>query len=497
MEDVSDRHQGDAGGRLTPAGARPSIAVGIEVDGRAAALVSTQHTAWMLTNLLARFDRVLSRVDIECPSVPLAPQVIPQAPVGSLLSTAIVKGAAAIKAVPVMKVRAIESTQVDLHFVVGPGSGRPDTIRVYGDAWTGAISPMTLPTGRGSPLPFGPYAAACLAAAHAFLQVRALVPPASRPLGYSLWSLSPVAPVFTDGPSELSTLQINAAAAGVGAVGSSWLNNIWATPNLEGLVVLVDNDPDGVTRSNLNRCPLFTSECLGAPKAEAAARICEGGSIEFIAHHGHIQDVRPQSPLVVSCVDTNQGRTAVQSLYPPRILSASTRDLRAELLRCDPSGGTPCLRCYNPPESSRADDDLRREFLDADPARKRDIVDSLGIAMDDAVQWAIRGACGYAGDRLLAYLRAGQDDHPADFAVGFVSVMAGTMLAAQTLKEAMGTAHPLHDVTCRAVLVFVDPSSPRNSPSRHRRDSRCTMCEPDSQAGSVWRRRYELGAYSS
>ena len=42
--------------------------------------------------------------------------------------------------------------------------------------------------------------------------------------------------------------------------------------------------------------------------------------------------------ILVSAVDTNRGREALQNRYPPRILSASTRDLRAEALRAGPPG---------------------------------------------------------------------------------------------------------------------------------------------------------------
>jgi hypothetical protein len=47
------------------------------------------------------------------------------------------------------------------------------------------------------------------------------------------------------------------------------------------------------------------------------------------------------------------------------------------------------------------------------------------------------------------------------FAVGFVSVMAGTMLAAQTFKEALGEG-PLGGVVSRAVMQFVDPLAVTN-----------------------------------
>jgi len=46
-----------------------------------------------------------------------------------------------------------------------------------------------------------------------------------------------------------------------------------------------------------------------------------------------------------SPLDTNRARQALQGHYSPLILSASTFDLRAEVLRAGPPGLGACLRC--------------------------------------------------------------------------------------------------------------------------------------------------------
>jgi hypothetical protein len=66
--------------------------------------------------------------------------------------------------------------------------------------------------------------------------------------------------------------------------------------------------------------------------------------------------------MLLSAVDTNASRRAIQGLYPPRLLSASTHDMRAELLRCDPRAQTACIHCYNPVRDGTSDDQLRRRF---------------------------------------------------------------------------------------------------------------------------------------
>jgi molybdopterin/thiamine biosynthesis adenylyltransferase len=469
------------------------ITVTVEVDRTTASHVSTQHTAWMLVNLLARFERIITRVEVACPDVPLQPRVIPEAAEEDTLRNAIVMRANAVGAVPVTTVPAAASHLATMNFIVGPGEAVEGAIRVCGNGWVGAISPFGLPPGEDSDLPFGPYAAACLAASHAFLAVRALVPPQARTVAYSLWSFMPVDVNQRDGPAALPALNVDASLAGVGAIGSTWIHAIWAVRDLSGSIILADSDPAGVTRSNLNRCPLFTSVSLGRPKAEEAARICDGERLRLAPYHTRFQDIaaRARAPLVISAVDTNAARAAIQSLYPPRLISASTQDLRAELLRCDPSADGACIRCYNPPEEETPDDEKRRQFLSASHEAQLAISRELAISLEDAMLWAVHGVCGYAGDRLIAHLR--DSGAAAAFAVGFVSVLAGTMLAAQTVKEIMGTAHPFSGVACRSVFQFMTPESDRNAPTAYRRDERCAMCDPAAPAGQVWRTRYARG----
>jgi hypothetical protein len=69
-------------------------------------------------------------------------------------------------------------------------------------------------------------------------------------------------------------------------------------------------------------------------------------------------------------------------------------------------------------------------------------------------------------------------------------VMAGLMLAAQTINEAMGH-EPLGGLTARAVMQFMDPTASTNNPVLYARDPSCAMCRPESPAAAVWRRRYE------
>ncbi len=284
-------------------------------------------------------------------------------------------------------------------------------------------------------------------------------------------------------------MRIGTSVAGVGAVGSTWVHAMWATPDIHGSALLADADELGVDVTNLNRCPIFGRPSIGKRKATEAARICHDGSLSWDPHDGPVGSARARPPTLLSAVDTNASRQAVQGLYPARLISASTLDLRAELLRCDPRAQTACIHCYNPVDDGPPDDELRRQFLAMTPQEQARLADELGVSMEDAQRWARDGTCGYVGDRLAARLRPGGVG-PAAFAVGFVSVIAGTMLAAQTIHEAVEW-RPLDGLMARAVMTFADPTAATNRPTRFGRQPDCPMCNPETPATDIWRRRYD------
>lgn len=139
----------------------------------------------------------------------------------------------------------------------------------------------------------------------------------------------------------------------------------------------------------------------------------------------------------MSAVDTNRAREALQARYPSRILSASTRDLRADTLRVGPPGQGACPRCYNPPEPLPADDDLRAQVRSGGEDARRALAEQTGVSEAAVRRWLDQPGCDEVGDRLLATLRRDLPEPPPRFAAGFTSVMAGTILAAEASSFSM------------------------------------------------------------
>jgi hypothetical protein len=229
----------------------------------------------------------------------------------------------------------------------------------------------------------------------------------------------------------------------------------------------------------------------GAPKASEAARVAAGARVSWVPHDRPFEDLGTTPSRVISAVDVNRARGALQNLYPPRILSASTFDMRAGVLRCGPPGKGACLRCYNPPEALDPDEEIRARLREASDADLAALGVEADVSAEEARAWSREGRCGQAGERLLGYIRQ-NDEGPRRFAVGFTSVMAGTMLAAETMKEVLGAEDvPLSDRRPRAALQFWRPAAETNRSGPYGRDPECPMCEPGRPATKIWGRRFE------
>lgn len=459
----------------------------IEVDGTAAAWPAVQHTAWMLINMLSRLKGVVSEIVLCCPDVPQAGRIVPLADRSARFAEAVQQGARAIDTVPV-------STQpadgARYRLVVGPGPAVQEGLRVYGEAWWGGIAVEEAIQGSGdSALPFGPYMAACLGAAEVFKAAR--VPPeqfvAPKTVFFSLWSHWTSGAPDWAGPSSVAGAQLAYALAGVGAVGCIAVHALWATPSIEGDVVLADDDEAGIDLTNLNRYLLFGRMHVGQPKAQAAKRVAHDAAVQWRDHQGPLEDAPGSHRRILCAVDTNEARRAIQALWPSVLLMASTRDLRAEVVRCDPRNGGPCARCHNAPDNEMPDVVLRKEFLHASAEEQRRLAQEAGVGLDDALTWALTGDCGTAGERVRDRLR-GNNGGLSLWAVPFVSCAAGTMLAAEAVKEVLGATVPLNVATPRAAVQFWLPDRSLGA-KPYQRDSSCPMCTPGSMAADIWGQR--------
>ena len=484
-ERVSDRHEGDLGGLLLPFDETRRASLTVVVPSEWAATPAAQHTAWMLVNVLCRMKGIVDAIGLLCPQdVPLHPQIVPFAPTAGWFDEALLQGAAEIGIVPVTPGIAHER-----RLIVGPAASEQG-LRVWGQGWTGGVSSDRLEIGGASMLPFGPYVAASLAAAEVFKAARAPTPAVAVPTMHylSAWEMrASTSPILT-GPPSVEQLVLSTAIAGVGAVGSAVVHALWACPGLTGDCDLIDADPAGIDITNLNRYALFGRSSLGRPKATEASRIAAGVGIRWhpfdvtFAEFAHHHPVRPR---VLSAVDINPSRREIQLRYPARIVSASTKDLRAEVTRCGPPGVGACLCCFNPVDMGPTDAELQELVRRLTPEQRATRAAGLGMSTEDVNAFAETGQCGGSSDRLMADLRSGPP--LPSFAVSFVAALTGTLAAAELVKDNLAAPGPLNDTDNNVRVQLWNPAD--NVAYPYGRDVACECCRP-SIALDIWSRRF-------
>ena len=218
-------------------------------------MVNSQHTAWMVVNLLARLKGVVRSIGLQCPrGIRLSGNVVPFAPGDTDLRTGLLRGRGLLESC-----RWSRTLNMNTRSWLVRRMARWTREVCAPMAMAGAaVFPIHRSTyvARRAPsaLPFGPYIAACLAVGELFKTARmrpgtsAAVPSAF----YSIWNHR-ASPAYEAGGPDSIDVTVDAALAGVGAVGCALIHTLWACPGIQGKVILTDNDPEGVDRTNLNR----------------------------------------------------------------------------------------------------------------------------------------------------------------------------------------------------------------------------------------------------
>jgi molybdopterin/thiamine biosynthesis adenylyltransferase len=486
------RHDLDAGGGLLAPEERAQLRVLVCVEEGSAHLAAVQHTAWMTLNELVRLKGVVGSVGLRCPSdVRLAGRVVPLAPGISDLKQGLQRGCDEIGIVPVVESLDDQDDDVFDRIVrVGPGAAPESGVRVYGEGWWGGFSSGAIETQRNSSSPVGPYIAASLVVGDIFCSAALRDYRAVAQAFYSAWSLLAYeAPPDDRGP-DMPALELDTLLAGVGAVGSMVVHVLWALDGISGTVVLCDADKKGVDGTNLNRYVLFGQSSLNRPKASTAAEIAAGASVTFVPVDGPVQTIESFPDRVISAVDVNTAREAIQLRYPARILSASTSDLRAEVLRVAEPGAGACLRCFNEPEQAPDDETLRAALSRGEHGAVDELARELELTAAEIEEWVASGECGRASERLLPFLRS-ELQLPPEFAVSFVSSFAGVLLGAELLKDMFAAEMPVHDSLPRATFTFARPAWHRNTAAAYGSQSSCPLCGESARPATVklWRDR--------
>jgi hypothetical protein len=338
--------------------------------------------------------------------------------------------------------------EVDVEVVVGAALPRAGvrTVFVSIDQMGILIGSTTAHGSRSSDVPpilalFG----ACYVAAAALKRGIPALP-------YSL--ADPMAVSFDELGIDLSSLAKpieidHAFLAGAGAVGNGFL---WAARHMDirGELDIVDDDV--VSSGNLNRQIWFQVDDIGKPKSLRLAERCQNSfpKLKLTPQVGRLQDVAQRSAgpwlkRLFVAVDSRRARRQLQNEFPREVFDTSTTDIREIVLHYNrqPTERA-CLSCVYEPD--------REEFT-----REQHIAESLGVPVEEVRGERISQSAALIIANRFAWLRfdqlegtsydtlfkrlcaesaleiSGNRRVVAPFA--FVSVLAGTVLALETVRR--------------------------------------------------------------
>jgi hypothetical protein len=442
--DSSSRQKGNLGGRFTDA--RIPAKVTITLSDESARIPCAQHLTWMLASLLARQSFAVNRILFNIPAgVPVLVRLSPLISVDNDFVNALHEGLSLINPMVVSDNNQDSRTSISIRVGAGPVIPADFSIATSADGWSGYVGQRCTDQIGESSNPTGAYIAAALSAGEVFKFARGMLE-TSGSYAECLW-LNGYNFCLSDSAIKTPGLPTEAyleptTIAGVGAVANGFLHTLYAIPQLRGALTLIDDDKAGITRDNLERYVLF-----GLPhvarfhrKASTAAALFESTQLNVSSADSSWQEwyaINSQSALgiVISAVDKNSARHAIQDALPQLILGGATNDMRAQINYYDVAAGSACLKCRNPVEQGVPDDViisnlqlLSSEELSVEAARMRIEIDSLEEFLRDP-----RANCGMIGGATLQKF-AGVTEEPA-WSVGFVSSLCGVLLAAEYLKS--------------------------------------------------------------
>jgi molybdopterin/thiamine biosynthesis adenylyltransferase len=405
---------------------------------------TAQHLTWMLVNLLARQTYEIHEIELIVPEdIPVAGRLSPLISETQDLRIALQEGISHINS-EVLVAKTMEKSRISVRIGPGPLSEADFALATTAYGWSGYVGQASSDILGEDNHPIGAYIAASLCAGEIFKFVRGMAPEAGT-FAQGIWldgallqisrDVSPLqGPVF---PSDLCL--IPAVVAGIGAVGCGMLHTLYPLTHIGGELTLIDGDPKGVDETNLNRYALFGLEHVLALKASLASQMFT--ECKLVTHPideswqaWYSRESRRRLDLVISAVDKNSARHAIQAALPRLILGSSTNEMRAQVNLYDVLHGGPCLRCRNRIEEGIPDDVVIAHLHNLTVAERMIEAQRVGIVPSDLETFLVdpHGRCGMISGEILQKFanRSGQEE----WSVGFVSLLAGVLLAAEYLK---------------------------------------------------------------
>ncbi|MCY3923333.1 MAG: ThiF family adenylyltransferase, partial [Chloroflexi bacterium] len=323
-------------------------------------------------------------------------------------------------------------------------------VMACGSHWQAALDCDVPGAGEGV---FGVLYAATLGAAQVLLHTLDLSGAPYEPMAPLRFSLLDL---LTDGARGKVVPQLSIPEAhlvGIGAVGSAAIYTLAHLEEMGGTLYLIDNEI--VDKSNRQRYVLTRRSDTGEAKVEVAGGALLGSALEVKPFRGafesFMEDHRAaRVDLLLTPVDSEQGRRALARTLPRRIINAATGGTTVTLSTHGFADGKACLHCLylvepnqRTPEQIIADDtglsvDFVRRLVETNEP-----VGAAVVAQIERHRGEAPGAwSGHIGSSIHSfYAKAVCGDAKIQLPTGnviaplpFISAAAGILLAAELAK---------------------------------------------------------------
>lgn len=371
----------------------------LRADAAFLSTYSGQLTWTLLVNLIARLYKGIRNIALVVDAdIPLRPDVF--VPVEGLTIREVSK--ALIHGIAACHVTVWDHIPQDFNdpIVVAVGrAGGTEAFAVAGRGWLAFLDDGSWEELTDDLNPLGPIVAACLGAAEIYrrLYVRDAC---SSAISFSVFDYSAESAANPPFPARLDIPR--SYFAGAGAIGMAALFTILNVPSASASDGIHVVDDDMLEDTNLNRCILaFLDDVDKSKKVEIVDRFARKRGLDVRVHDTTWQEflARPENSdthefeRVISGVDKYASRLSVQYDRMPRILlTAGTADFLMSISRHELNNSLSCGACY--------------QARDAEPG------------------------CGQQTEGAQQAF-----EQPVDPSIGFVSVLAGALLAGELLKE--------------------------------------------------------------
>ena len=324
---------------------------------------------------------------------------------------------------------------------------------VRGSPWRAALDCDLPDEGEGV---FGFLYAACMGSAQVLLHILNSIDAPYRPMEPFNISILELLKSGADINMPKAIMIPETHLVGVGAVGSAAVYALSHLDHLQGILHLIDNEQ--VDESNLNRYVLMQRRNIDSWKVDIASEALKRTAVQPVPFQNsfshYVEEHSDSIDLLLSPVDTREGRRELAKTLPRRVINAATGGTTVTVSTHGFNDGKACLHCLYP---SPANHPSREEIMAVDmglsPDLCRELVRTnapLGATLVAQIEkyrgvepgkWAnkanspidsfyVKTVCGEA----TLHLPAADVVAP----LSFISASAGILLAAELVK----TAHP-------------------------------------------------------